>query len=261
MSTTSLERIQLPIEGMTCASCATRIEKRLNKLDGVEATVNYATENAAVSFDPARVAPEELVAAVGAAGYRATLALPGVGAKEQTEVDPVAPLRRRLIVSAALSLPVLLLAMIEPLQFDYWQWLSLLLATPVVLWGGWPFHRAAWLNLKHATATMDTLISVGTLSAWGWSLVALFFLGAGETGMTTGFELVLSRDEDRRASLSRGGRGRDHLRPRRPLLRGSREATRGSRIARSARAGRQGGERPRRRRPRAAHRDRRAPGR
>ena len=106
-------------------------------------------ENAAVSFDPARVAPEELVAAVGAAGYRATLALPGVGAEEQTEVDPVAPLRRRLIVSAALSLPVLLLAMIEPLQFDYWQWLSLLLATPVVLWGGWPFHRAAWLNLKH----------------------------------------------------------------------------------------------------------------
>ena len=195
MSTTSLERIQLPIEGMTCASCATRIEKRLNKLDGVEATVNYATENAAVSFDPARVAPEELVAAVGAAGYRATLALPGVGAKEQTEGDPVAPLRRRLIVSAVLSLPVLLLAMIEPLQFDYWQWLSLLLATPVVLWGGWPFHRAAWLNLKHATATMDTLISVGTLSAWGWSVVALFFLGAGETGMTTGFELVLSRGE------------------------------------------------------------------
>ncbi len=196
MSTTSLERIQLPIEGMTCASCATRIEKRLNKLDGVEATVNYATENAAVSFDPARVAPEELVAAVGAAGYRATLALTGARDEAQTEVDPVTPLRRRLIVSAALSLPVLLLAMIEPLQFDYWQWLSLLLATPVVLWGGWPFHHAAWLNLKHATATMDTLISVGTLAAWGWSLVALFFLGAGETGMTTGFELVLSRNED-----------------------------------------------------------------
>jgi copper chaperone CopZ len=163
MSTTSYERIQLPIEGMTCASCATRIEKRLNKLEGVEATVNYATENAAISFDPARVAPEELVATVGSAGYHATLAVPGVGAKEHAEVDPVAPLRRRLIVSAALSLPVLLLAMIEPLQFDYWQWLSLLLATPVVLWGGWPFHRAAWLNLKHATATMDTLISVGTL--------------------------------------------------------------------------------------------------
>src|SRR5215203_5146957 len=114
MSTTSLERIQLPIEGMTCASCATRIEKRLNKLEGVEATVNYATENAAVSFDPDRVAPEELVAAVGAAGYHATLVLPGVDAEERTDVDPVAPLRRRLIVSAALSLPVLLLAMFEP---------------------------------------------------------------------------------------------------------------------------------------------------
>ena len=195
MSTTSPERLQLPIQGMTCASCATRIEKRLNKLEGVEATVNYATENAAVTFDPARVAPEDLVAAVEAAGYQARLAQQGAEAAEQVEIDPAAPLRRRLIVSAALSLPVLLLAMIEPLQFDYWQWLSLQLATPVVLWGGWPFHRAAWLNLKHATATMDTLISVGTLAAWGWSLVALFFLGAGETGMTMGFDLVLSRAE------------------------------------------------------------------
>ncbi|MEJ7569773.1 MAG: heavy metal translocating P-type ATPase [Gaiellaceae bacterium] len=195
MSTTSPERLQLPIQGMTCASCATRIEKRLNKLEGVEATVNYATENAAVTFDPARVAPEDLVAAVEAAGYQARLAQQGAEAAEQVEIDPAAPLRRRLIVSAALSLPVLLLAMIEPLQFDYWQWLSLQLATPVVLWGGWPFHRAAWLNLKHATATMDTLISVGTLAAWGWSLVALFFLGAGDTGMTMGFDLVLSRAE------------------------------------------------------------------
>ena len=195
MSTTSPERLQLPIEGMRCASCATRIEKRLNRLEGVEATVNYATENAAVSFDPARVAPEDLVAAVEAAGYHATLAQAEDEADEQLELDPSAPLRRRLLVSAALSLPVLLLAMIEPLQFDYWQWLSLQLATPVVLWGGWPFHRAAWLNLKHATATMDTLVSVGTLAAWGWSVVALFFLGAGETGMTMGFDLVLSRSE------------------------------------------------------------------
>jgi Cu+-exporting ATPase len=195
MSTTSPERLELPIEGMTCASCATRIEKRLNKLAGVEATVNYATENAAVTFDPARVAPEDLVAAVEAAGYHAKLTAQGAEAEEQAEIDPTASLRRRLIVSAALSLPVLLLAMLEPLQFDYWQWLSLQLATPVVLWGGWPFHRAAWLNLKHATATMDTLISVGTLAAWGWSLVALFFLGAGETGMTMGFDLVLSRAE------------------------------------------------------------------
>jgi len=195
MSTRAPERLELPIEGMTCASCATRIEKRLNKLEGVEATVNYATENAAVLFDPARVAPEDLVAAVQAAGYQAKVTSQGTEAEEQAEIDPTAPLRWRLIVSASLSLPVLLLAMIEPLQFDYWQWLSLQLATPVVLWGGWPFHRAAWLNLKHATATMDTLISVGTLAAWGWSVNALFFLGAGEAGMTMGFDLVLSRAE------------------------------------------------------------------
>jgi len=141
MSTTSPERLELPIEGMTCASCATRIEKRLNKLEGVEATVNYATENAAVMFDPARVAPEDLVAAVEAAGYHAKLTPEGAEPEEQLELDPTAALRWRLLVSAALSLPVLLLAMIEPLQFDYWQWLSLQLATPVVLWGGWPFHR------------------------------------------------------------------------------------------------------------------------
>jgi P-type Cu+ transporter len=186
------ERLELPIEGMTCASCATRIEKRLNKLDGVEATVNYATENAAVHFDPQRVAPEDLVAAIEAAGYQARLA-----ADEPVEADedPTAPLRRRLIVSALLSLPVLLLAMIEPLQFDNWQWLSLQLATVVVLWGGLPFHRAAWANLKHGTATMDTLISVGTLAAWGWSIVALFFLDAGDPGMRMPFDLVVGRDE------------------------------------------------------------------
>ncbi len=199
MSTRTVERLELPIEGMTCASCAIRIEKRLNRLEGVEATVNYATENAAVLFDPARVALEELVAAVEAAGYHATPAPDKAATGEQVEVevevDASLPLRRRLLVSAALSFPVLLLAMIEPLQFDYWQWLSLQLATPVVLWGGWPFHRVAWLNLKHATATMDTLISVGTLAAWGWSLVALFFLGAGEAGESMSFDLVLNRGE------------------------------------------------------------------
>jgi Cu+-exporting ATPase len=192
VSATLPERLELPIEGMTCASCATRIEKRLNKLEGVEATVNYATENAAVHFDPLRVAPEDLIAAIEAAGYQARLA-----EDEPVEVDddPTAPLRRRLIVSALLSLPVLLLAMIEPLQFDNWQWLSLQLATPVVLWGAWPFHRAAWQNLKHGTATMDTLISVGTLAAWGWSIVALFFLDAGRSDMRMPFELVVGRGE------------------------------------------------------------------
>jgi Cu+-exporting ATPase len=177
---------------MTCASCATRIEKRLNKLEGVEATVNYATENAAVHFDPLRVAPADLIAAIEAAGYQARLA---EDEPVEADDDPTAPLRRRLIVSALLSLPVLLLAMIEPLQFDNWQWLSLQLATPVVLWGAWPFHRAAWLNLKHGTATMDTLISVGTLAAWGWSIVALFFLDAGQPGMRMPFELVVGRGE------------------------------------------------------------------
>ena len=186
-------RLELPIQGMTCASCAARIEKRLNKLDGVSASVNYATENAAVTFDPEHVAPEDLVAAVEAAGYHARLADDTTG--EEEEADPTAALRRRLIVSAALSLPVLLLAMVEPLQFDNWQWLSLQLATAVVLWGAWPFHRAAWLSLKHATATMDTLISVGTLAAWGWSVVALFFLDAGDPAMRMPFELFPGKGE------------------------------------------------------------------
>jgi P-type Cu+ transporter len=188
------ERLELPVEGMTCSSCAGRVEKSLNRLGGVEATVNFATERASVSFDPNRVQPEQLVAAVEAAGYSASL--PASGAEEAAAVgrpDPTEDLRRRLIFSAALSLPVLLLAMIEPLQFRNWQWLSLLLATPVVLWGGWPFHRAAWLNLRHGAATMDTLISLGTLAALGWSVYALFFGDAGTPGMTMPFELVTER--------------------------------------------------------------------
>jgi P-type Cu+ transporter len=183
----SLQKLELPIEGMTCASCAVRVEKKLNKLEGVAAAVNYATERASVEYDAEAVSPEELVAAVESAGYRASLQRDdGV---EPAAEDSVAPLRRRLLVSAALTLPVLALAMIPPLQFDGWQWLSLQLATPVVLWGGWPFHRAALLNARHAAATMDTLISVGTLAAWGWSVVALFFLGAGELDMRMDFAL------------------------------------------------------------------------
>ncbi|HEX5984104.1 MAG TPA: cation transporter, partial [Solirubrobacterales bacterium] len=188
------KRLELPIEGMTCSSCAGRIEKSLNRLEGVEATVNFATERASVSFDPGQVAPEELVGAVEKVGYSASLPAPaGEEADEAREHDPADDLRRRLIVSAALSLPVLLLAMIEPLQFRNWQWLSLQLAAPVVIWGGWPFHKAAWQNLRHGAATMDTLISVGTLAALGWSLVALFFLDAGTPGMTMPFELVTER--------------------------------------------------------------------
>ncbi|HZO06662.1 MAG TPA: heavy metal translocating P-type ATPase [Solirubrobacterales bacterium] len=187
------ERVELPITGMTCASCANRIERKLNKLDGVSATVNYATEVAAVEFDPALVEPEALVETVEAAGYETALpAADGAGSadREAGEDDETAPLRRRLLISAALSLPVLVLSMIPALQFDNWQWLALQLATPVVLWGAWPFHRAAWANLRHGTATMDTLISLGVLAAWGWSLYALFIGDAGVTGMTMEFQLL-----------------------------------------------------------------------
>jgi Cu+-exporting ATPase len=198
MSTTS-DQVELPITGMTCASCANRIERKLNKLDGVAATVNYATEKAAVRFDPERVSTDDLVKAVEAAGYRASLPAPAgtTGETAAAEEDPTRPLRNRLIASALLSLPVLLLSMISALQFDNWQWLVWNLATPVVLWAAWPFHRAAWANLKHGTATMDTLISLGTLAAWSWSVVALFLGDAGMTGMRMGFELI----PDRSASL------------------------------------------------------------
>jgi P-type Cu+ transporter len=189
----SAEHLELPITGMTCASCANRIERKLNKLDGVTATVNYATEKAAVEYDAAAVRPEELVAAVEAAGYQAVLpSAEPAGATEQ-ETDETAPLRQRLLISLALMLPVLAMAMIPPLQFDYWQWLSLTLAAPVVVWGAWPFHRAAWANLKHGTATMDTLISVGVLAAFAWSLYALFIADAGLPGMEMPFELIPER--------------------------------------------------------------------
>jgi Cu+-exporting ATPase len=184
------EHLELPIAGMTCASCANRIERKLNKLDGVMATVNYATEKASVAFDPSAVVREQLVGAIEAAGYQAELPAEEREAGPAEEPDETAALRRRLIISAALAMPVLLLSMIPALQFDNWQWLALQLATPVVVWGAWPFHRAAWANLKHATATMDTLISVGTLAAWGWSLYALFLGDAGMTGMTMEFELI-----------------------------------------------------------------------
>jgi Cu+-exporting ATPase len=189
MSTTAIERVELPITGMTCASCANRIERKLNKLDGVSATVNYATEKARVEFDPGTVAAEQLVAAVEAAGYQAALPSNDAGA-EVTDDDETAPLRRRLVLAALLSVPALLLAMIPALQFDNFQWLSLNLVTPVVLWAAWPFHKAAWANLKHGAATMDTLISVGTLAAWLWSLYALFLGDAGMNDMRMAFDVI-----------------------------------------------------------------------
>jgi P-type Cu+ transporter len=192
MSTTAIERVELPITGMTCASCANRIERRLNKLDGVTASVNYATEKARVEFDPGTVAAGQLVAAVEAAGYQAALPAddPAEVDAEVAELDETAPLRRRLIFAVLLSVPTLLMAMIPALQFDNFQWLSLNLVTPVVLWAAWPFHKAAWANLKHGTATMDTLISVGTLAAWLWSLYALFIGDAGMNDMRMAFDVI-----------------------------------------------------------------------
>jgi P-type Cu+ transporter len=168
MAVVAPTRVDLEIGGMTCASCAARVEKRLNKLDGVEATVNYATELASVTYDGRRSRVEELLHAVEAAGYSA--ALPSQGAPA---ADLVRPLRRRLLFSLALSLPLLLLAMVPPLQFQDWEWVAFALASPVVLWAGLPFHRGAALGARHLAATMDTLVSIGTLAAWGWSAVVL----------------------------------------------------------------------------------------
>ena len=198
--------IELVIGGMTCASCAARVEKKLNKLAGVSATVNYATEKARVSYT-GEVTPDVLVETVERTGYTATVPAPrhtvasSVGIRHQRATldepavapDAAATLRQRLLVSAALTAPVVLLAMVPALQFRYWQWASLVLAAPVVIWGGLPFHRATWLNLRHGQSTMDTLVSIGTLAAFGWSLFALFFGTAGEPGMTHHFTLALQR--------------------------------------------------------------------
>ncbi|MGI8900666.1 MAG: heavy metal translocating P-type ATPase [Nocardioides sp.] len=189
--------IELEISGMTCASCANRIERKLNKLDGVTATVNYATEKAKVTF-PGELSLEDLVSTVQQAGYDAALPRtddsPPAGAEAEPE-DPTRSLRQRLLVSAALTVPVIAMAMIPALQFTYWQWLSLTLAAPVVVWGALPFHRAAWVNLRHGSSTMDTLISMGTLAALGWSVYALFWGTAGTPGMTHAFEFTVERTD------------------------------------------------------------------
>jgi len=186
--------VELSIGGMTCASCAARVEKKLNKLDNVTATVNFATEKARVEFGE-HVTPEQLVAAVEAAGYQARLPEPTPAADGPLDDDPAAALRQRLLICLALSIPVIAMAMVPVLQFPNWQWLSLTLAAPVVVWGAWPFHRAACANLRHGTATMDTLISVGTLAALGWSVYALFWGSAGTPGMTHAFELTIARTD------------------------------------------------------------------
>ncbi|MCV7108353.1 heavy metal translocating P-type ATPase, partial [Mycolicibacterium chitae] len=184
--------IELAIGGMTCASCAMRIEKKLNKLDGVTATVNYATEKATVSM-PAGYDPAALIAEVEKTGYTATL--PAEEADEGRPDPELTGLRRRLIGAVVLSIPVIALAMVPALQFNYWQWVSLALTLPVVVWAAWPFHKAAWTNLRHGAATMDTLISLGTSSALLWSMYALFFGTAGAPGMKHPFELTVARSD------------------------------------------------------------------
>ncbi|HEV2890424.1 MAG TPA: heavy metal translocating P-type ATPase [Frankiaceae bacterium] len=186
-------KVDLAIGGMTCASCAARIEKKLNRLDGVSASVNYALERATVEYDPAVLAPDDLVRTVEATGYTAALPRPagpaadGEGEAERPgEHGEARALRDRLVVSALLSVPVVVLSMVPAAQFRFWQWLAFALAAPVVVWGAWPFHRAAAVNARHGAATMDTLISVGVLAASGWSAWALFLGGAGEPGMRMG---------------------------------------------------------------------------
>ena len=200
--------VELAVGGMTCASCAARITKRLNKIVGVDANINYATERATIAVH-SDTTPAELIAAIESIGYTATPVLPATATTTETseeisgEVEieraPTA-LLHRLIGSVVLGVPVLALSMIRPLQFTNWQWLTLALAAPIVIWGAWPFHRAAWLNLRHGAATMNTLISVGTLASFGWSIYALFWGKAGVPGMTMKFSLTLAR-----------GAGRDEL--------------------------------------------------
>ncbi|MFF0645747.1 heavy metal translocating P-type ATPase [Streptomyces tendae] len=197
--------VELLIGGMTCASCAARVEKKLNRMDGVTATVNYATEKARVSY-PATTGVADLIATVVKTGYTAEEPAPPPepsdesgseegGSGEGGDDPELSALRQRLVVSVLLAAPVVLLAMVPALQFDNWQWLSLTLAAPVVVWGGLPFHRAAWTGLRHGAATMDTLVSLGTLAAFGWSLWALFFGDAGMPGMRHGFDLTVSRTD------------------------------------------------------------------
>jgi P-type Cu+ transporter len=184
----AVQTIELDVQGMTCASCATRIEKKLNRLEGVNATVNYATEKATVHAGKGTTT-QTLIEAIEKTGYHATL-------PTESPRDPeleLRLLRRRLIICAVLSLPVIVIAMVPAWQFPWWQWVSFALACVVVFWGAWPFHRATLLNLQHGNATMDTLISIGTLAAFGWSAYALLFGVAGEIGFTHPFEFRLIR--------------------------------------------------------------------
>ncbi|MFB8039510.1 heavy metal translocating P-type ATPase [Streptomyces sp. NPDC056004] len=198
-ATGTAAEVELAIGGMTCASCAARIEKKLNRMDGVEATVNYATEKAKVSYRGEDISVQDLIATVEKTGYTAHEPAPPARTAEEGagagEADELRPLRQRLLTAVALAVPVIAMSMIPALQFDYWQWLSLTLTAPVVTYAAWPFHKAAFTNARHGAATMDTLISVGTTAAFLWSLWALFFGTAGMVGMTHPFELTIGRSD------------------------------------------------------------------
>ncbi|MFD7754946.1 heavy metal translocating P-type ATPase [Streptomyces sp. NPDC059757] len=192
--------VELSIGGMTCASCAARIEKKLNRMDGVTATVNYATERAKVSYRGEGLSVQDLITTVEKTGYTARRPAPPVRTEGSTPAaedgaDALRPLRQRLLTAVVLAVPVIAMAMIPALQFMYWQWLSLTLTVPVITYAAWPFHRAAWTNARHGAATMDTLISVGTSAAFLWSVWALFFGTAGMPGMTHPFELTIGRSD------------------------------------------------------------------
>ncbi len=190
-----LDELDLTLTGMTCASCAARIEKKLNRLDGVEATVNYATEKATVTYDPALVSPERLVETVESIGYGASPASSATPLAGEPEDAHLRDLRQRFVTAVVLGVPVLAMSMISALQFRNWQWIALMLAAPVATWAAWPFHRAAWMNLRHGTATMDTLVSIGVIAAFTASLGALLFTEAGDAGMNMAMTLVGGRGE------------------------------------------------------------------
>jgi P-type Cu+ transporter len=185
MPSSERARVDLPVDGMTCASCAARIEKGLGALDGVaEAHANYGTKRTTVVYDPAATGPGELEATIVGLGYSVPHAAPDQ--ERDPEAEELRNLRPRLYVAIALTFPVLLISMVPPLMFDGWQWVAFALSTPVILWAGWPFHQATLVNLRHGATTMDTLISLGTLAAYGWSVVALVFLGAADGGVAMG---------------------------------------------------------------------------
>lgn len=266
-TTPGTAQVELAIGGMTCASCAARIEKKLNRMDGVEATVNYATEKAKVTFG-ADIDVADLIATVEATGYTAAEPAPprsetpgDDGPSDEEKADEeLRPLRQRLVTAVSLAVPVIAMAMVPALQIEYWQWLSLTLAAPVVVYAAWPFHKAAWTNAKHGAATMDTLISVGTIAAFLWSLWALFLGTAGTPGMTHPFEFTIARTDGAGNIYLEAAMRHHRLHPGKPLLRGPLEAQGGRRAQGADAAGRQGGDRPQER-PRGHRTDRRTPGR